>query len=86
MTFSKWHISYNYQKEPDYINTYFYEFDDTTANRMSFKELYQLFGNDCSKYIELESSKLEAYFYIDDNYDMNKLTAYDYLYFTKENI
>ena len=74
----KWYISYDYsdKKSPDYINTYFYESDNKW---ISFKELYELIGSKCIKYTVLEGSKLEAYFYIDESFDMNKLNEYDYL-------
>lgn len=79
MTFSKWYISYNHiGKAPDYITTFFYEYDHN--NIISFQELYNIIGDDCIKYTQLEGSKLEAWFYINDNFDMNKLKVYDIIF------
>lgn len=78
MSFSKWYISYNdIGKEPDYITTFFYKYNN---NIISFQELYNIIGDDCIKYEQLEGSRLEAWFYINDNYDMNKLKAYDIIF------
>jgi hypothetical protein len=79
MVVNKWYISYNGLKSPDYITTYFYEFLDKSIKRHSFEELYNIIGaENCIKYTQLESSKLEAYFYINNIYDINKIKVYDY--------
>jgi predicted DNA-binding ArsR family transcriptional regulator len=73
MIVTKWYVCYNGQKEPDYRTTYFYEFIDKTIDRISFKQLYNIIGDDCIKYKELEGSKQGAHFYIKSDYDMNNL-------------